>query len=478
MSDPIPVKAAPTKSFFVRMLTRGIELRDAILDLLDNCIDGIVRSTKPKASVAKPYASFFAEINASPDGFVIQDNCGGIPRHIATDVAFRLGRPTGAPYEKLETVGVYGIGMKRAIFKMGQNAVVTSEHNGSRFKVRIPQEWLDDDLNWDLEMEEEAPTGKSGTRIEVPDLYPEIAREFTTTESNFLTETLPKAIRELYAVILGKGFTVRLNGMDLEPVEFKLLVSAGRTGEAAINPYVFRGRIGSVHAEVVVGFYRKPLTEVEIDEESESPKADLDQAGWSVICNDRLVLRSDKTAVTGWGTANVPRFHNQFSSIAGVVTLRSTDPSLLPLNTTKRGIEMHSDVYFRLLEYMREGLKQFTDYTYRWKARDSETRNQFQDAAPVPTADIPAAIPTGSYSKVSSKKLAKEDAEADVFKPVLPKPPKEESDSRRIVFTRPLADIMLLASEMLDDESATPGEVGEACFDVQLEKHKKPKRKS
>ncbi|MBS0481598.1 MAG: hypothetical protein JSR96_05480 [Proteobacteria bacterium] len=36
-------RASPTKAFFVRMLTRDIELQDAILDLLDNCLDGILR---------------------------------------------------------------------------------------------------------------------------------------------------------------------------------------------------------------------------------------------------------------------------------------------------------------------------------------------------------------------------------------------------------------------------------------------------
>lgn len=33
------INAAPTKNFFVDMLTRDIDLKDAILDLLDKCID-------------------------------------------------------------------------------------------------------------------------------------------------------------------------------------------------------------------------------------------------------------------------------------------------------------------------------------------------------------------------------------------------------------------------------------------------------
>lgn len=36
-------EASPTKRFFVSMLTRDINLADAILDLLDNCLDGALR---------------------------------------------------------------------------------------------------------------------------------------------------------------------------------------------------------------------------------------------------------------------------------------------------------------------------------------------------------------------------------------------------------------------------------------------------
>ena len=42
----LKAQGAPTKEFFVGMLTRDIELSDAILDLLDNCLDGVVRQKK------------------------------------------------------------------------------------------------------------------------------------------------------------------------------------------------------------------------------------------------------------------------------------------------------------------------------------------------------------------------------------------------------------------------------------------------
>ena len=38
------VSARPVKSFFVSMLIRDNKLVDAIMDLLDNCVDGILRT--------------------------------------------------------------------------------------------------------------------------------------------------------------------------------------------------------------------------------------------------------------------------------------------------------------------------------------------------------------------------------------------------------------------------------------------------
>ncbi len=122
------VSAAPTKRFFVEMFTRDIDLRDAILDLLDNCIDGVVRSKSFNRAHKRPYANYWAKISLDADHFSISDNCGGISRELAEKSAFMLGRP--ADYEeetKGPTVGVYGIGMKRAIFKMGREADVTSQ---------------------------------------------------------------------------------------------------------------------------------------------------------------------------------------------------------------------------------------------------------------------------------------------------------------------------------------------------------------
>ena len=157
--------ASPAKDFFVQMLTRDIELQDAILDLLDNCVDGIVRAGFPQ-DAPLPFEGYRAVITMAPEHFIIEDNCGGIPIEIAKKYAFSMGRPPGAG-EAIEgpTVGMYGIGMKRAIFKLGTEALVESRHD-TGFVVEFTPEWMRDE-NWsELPMHQLADDEltKKGTR--------------------------------------------------------------------------------------------------------------------------------------------------------------------------------------------------------------------------------------------------------------------------------------------------------------------------
>ena len=69
----------------------GHRTQDAILDLLDNCVDGILRRplrhSKSRSRKTRPYeGASRARIDARPDHFEIVDNCGGIDRQIAKDM--------------------------------------------------------------------------------------------------------------------------------------------------------------------------------------------------------------------------------------------------------------------------------------------------------------------------------------------------------------------------------------------------------
>ena len=78
------------------------------------------------------------KIALAKDHFSIEDNCGGIPRDVAKNYAFKMGRePDDNRDSDTETIGMYGVGMKRAIFKMGRDALVRTRHGDDTFEVPI-----------------------------------------------------------------------------------------------------------------------------------------------------------------------------------------------------------------------------------------------------------------------------------------------------------------------------------------------------
>ncbi len=473
--------ARPSKAFFVAMLTRDIELRDAVLDLIDNCIDGIQRVIKEHRpnDRNKPYAGFSATLTISPKVFVIADNCGGIPRETAEKYAFRLGRPKDFKEEHLPTVGLYGIGMKRAIFKIGRSCTVTTRHDeGGAYAVRIAPQWMDSDDDWDLPVNDvpnrKLPKnligrGKHGTVISVSRVHPAIAQEFDKQKSNFL-ETLQNTIATHYSYILQKGFSLTINGDKVTPKTIGILVSKENVGEERIEPFIYEAKNAGVDIDLTVGFYRAMPNddEVQAEVEGRSTSGSRDMCGWTIICNDRVVLYSDKTRLTGWGLATVPAYHPQFIAIAGIVRFRSNDVAKLPVTTTKRGIEASSELYLAVREVMQEGLKHFTNFTNHWKSHKEMRQRMMHEAKVVDPLKAANAIST----KRSDWTAVRKGLGGSKYVPSLPKPPRASETTKTIRFTKPIKEFHLVAEYLFDDKDTDPEKVGKECFDRVLQRTK------
>lgn len=457
-----PLTMKISKRFFVEMLTRDIELEDAILDLLDNCLDGVIRSTKRSLDSKKPYRGYWSKITANADGFEILDNCGGIPRTLI-ERAFGIGK-TFDPTERHKTIGIYGIGMKRAIFKMALEAAVQS-HAEFGFEVSIDEAWLGDENSWRLKYKRTTTTFKNGTRVLVSKLRPEIAKLLATKSFESRLQTF---ISRHYAVIINKGFRVELNGTDVPAAPVSILsCPLDRIGEnrPTLAPYMVHYDNGTVKANIWVGMYRKPA-ETDGEEESETEqRQSSDNSGWTIICNDRAVVSNDTTILTGWGEAGVPRFHPQFIGIRGIMTLESDYPIELPLTTTKRGLDASSVLFLNLKEFMREGTKLFTSFTNHWKADRIKAKRLFEEAELLELPELRVLMDAVESVKVSSLDGARR------FKPNLPTP--APSEMKRITFSRHQNQIAAVGKYLLDDPKSKPADVGAACFD---EIHKRASR--
>ncbi len=459
------VELVPAKRFFVEMLTRDIELVDAILDLIDNCLDGATRilHANGDTSPEKPYEGFNVEISFDASHFKISDNCGGIPKEVAIKSAFRMGRHDGERDKDLPTVGVYGIGMKRAIFKMGEDASVICNTATDAYKVEITKEWMKDDSNWHLPLEDiQIGDTSYGTTIHIQEIRDGVKLQLRDHE-NFHKE-LYDVISTHYSYIIGKGLNIQINGKVVIPeLSITRFAKDFSNKEESIAPYIYRNNFDGVDVEVAIGFYRSLGTDKEEQDEKDGRSVSTN-AGITVICNDRVVLHNDKTHVTGWGEAGVPRYHTQFIAISGVVIFQSNDPSKLPLKTTKRGVDSSSHIYAVVKDRMREGIKTFTDFTNKWKKLPrAELSKYFQmeKTESAPSNTLSEKVKDDDWSRV------RRDG-GHVFKPKLPFP-KDDDPTSRVVFTKKRSEIDAV-SEYLFEEKKSPSEVGEFCFDQFLKR--------
>ena len=231
----------------------------------------------------------------------------------------------------------------------------------------------------------------------------------------------------------------------------------------AVQPFVFETKHGGVDVFLTVGFTRAIPSAEEAADESAEKRYSSEDAGWTVLCNDRAVLFCDKSEMTGWGEASPPRYHTQFIAISGVVEFRASDPALLPTTTTKRGIDASSPLYLQVKNKMRQGLSQFTNFTYRWKGREPEARDHIERGTPLSLQQLKA------RAKTLQLRATKQGLPAgNQYTPKLPLPARLRSTQRRVSFVRDIEEIKTVARHLFDDDGVTAAKVGEECFGILL----------
>jgi hypothetical protein len=384
--------ALPRKRFFIDMFTRDISLGDCVLDLVYNSIDGLVRTreldiadalrpepSKPPSKHALPEV----RIVASERSFTITDNCGGMSYHFAKNEAFNFGHPPdyheNGSYSG--TLGVYGVGLKRAIFKIGDYFEIESHpasEPGFVTKVESLRDWVerDSDLSdWSFPIEAvaQAQTARqAGTKLTIRNLRDEVSP--LITDSGFLS-SLHTEIARVFALFLEQHVRVRINKQVVEPVP----VPFGQSEE--VTPAFKELTLDGVKVDLYASLARRGSRNEWIGE----------QAGWYVACNGRLVVVANKDGLTGWGSSALPSYHSKYRGFVGLAHFVSSDPYLLPWTTTKRGLNQESLAYQRVRNEMRaisRPVISFLDRMYSGDIAESKPEREIADA--VVQADLTA----------------------------------------------------------------------------------------
>lgn len=434
------VDATPPKEVFVDMLTRDIGLNRAIIDLVDNCLDG-ARKIRGAGDEDDHYEGLQIIISAKEDELSISDNCGGFDVQTAREYAFRIGRPKKAPSVD-SSVGQFGLGMKRAFFKLGNWFEVTSKTSSESFRIAVDVEkWVSiNELPWrfkfnEVKSDEKRPLEETGTIVKVKNLH-------ETVKSNFSREgylnSLSREIQSTQKKYLTQGLTILFNETALTATPWTLLTGGGL--EPAFAEWS-EGEDPKIHIRIYAG-----ITE-----------SNPNEAGWYVLCNGRLILEADQSPLTGWAAKKgnkkeMPKYHNQFARFRGFVNFDCVESNKLPWNTTKTSVDENSAVFLRAREKMKEMMRNVIDFL---NELDAEIANEEMER---PLAAALSNTRPLSVSSITEKKSFSKPA------------PKGKPAPKKVTITFVREkQIVERLQEVLGAPNAT--KVGQVAFDMAVKKY-------
>ena len=413
--------ASATRGFFVDMLVRDISVDGAILDLIDNAVDAAGQSAGEDGRLA----GFHIEVRIAPERFVITDNCGGIAIETAEKHAFRFGRP---PDFKPQTrIGEFGIGMKRAVFRLGKRFKVESSTHKEHFVVDVDvEQWRQEvDERWTFPMiATDQPGVEAGTTVEVWDLREGVATLFSRSD---YPRRILREVADRHEQAIGRGLGITVNNDPADMRLHKLLSGAGFVPEHQDIDLESDGQ--PVSLRIVAGI---------------GPAGHPAESGWYIYCNGRLVLKADRTELTGWGTGDpdggsgIPTWHPQYAQFRGFVFFSSDHPGALPWTTTKTEIDESAEVYRNAQQRMRSFIRNYTNFTNTLKQeRERYEEGEGEDPRPLDEAltnalpisvgevepgkfTIPASTPPGPAGpKITNVQFRAEVSQVDELKKAL-----------------------------------------------------------
>jgi hypothetical protein len=358
-SKILKVDTSPEKAFLIDSFSKDASVADCIFDLIDNSIDaarahllqnGLAETLKN--GLLDTYTGIEIDVKLDGTGVCVADNSGGIPSSLLQDTVLRFGHRSSKPY----AIGLYGVGLNRAIFKLGKITLIESDTGSeySRLELDMDSYRIDDD-EWLVEGQIEASTGNVGTKITISSPPGPIQREISDSSyaDNLRNEA---AIR--YCRYLQKGLRLLLNGIPVKERDVKVR-SGGPFGPLTKSFTLPNG----IQVDIEAGQHEEHRFTREPDHDAAENKKLTPEFGWSIICNDRVIIRSDRTPKTGWEK----NWHGEFNGFVGAVSFSAADGKVLPWNTPKNDIVETNEAYQSVLSDMRAFTQQWRNFASKVK---------------------------------------------------------------------------------------------------------------
>jgi len=313
----------------------------AIKELIDNALDNWQRTSQKLDDLT---ISIDYEENDNGNQIRITDNSGGVPED---DVSMLFALGQSAKEDITGSIGAYGIGAKKAIVNLGDQATIKSRalHTEHGFGFTIDQDWLEDEDDWTVDKHEYDDIDEGVTEIIISDLNADwddfgedLKKDLAATYRLFLSEDRLTDIADL---------TIEVNSDELTPPD---KTNWSYTPIDGFHPRRYedikiesRDLSDPVYLDVQVGLLEK---------------ADDSVAGAEIYCQNRQILqrvRDERAGFnTGSGSSRLGKFTGQHRRLKVEIEFYTEgDASELPWDAQKSDIDRYHKVTQAALDWVR-----------------------------------------------------------------------------------------------------------------------------
>ena len=349
-TKPLFADTKPTKKYLVDGITKDITIEDSIFDLIDNSIDAFPENKN--GSLPEDYNNYKIELTLNSDIFSITDHGTGMNSQTLQNNALRFG---SHPKHHDTSIGHFGIGLNRALFKLGKIATIKTCTVKENIQLTFDSnKFLGDDNYWDLPLTINKTNNKdqTGTSISIENLNKEVAEKFSSSEwlKSFII-----SISQRYALFLVKNLVISINKKNITTIPVKISDASGF--KKLENSF----KHNSIDINIQLGQHLDFLFPYEQTEDKKN-SITRKECGWFVYCNGRAIKLFDWSTDTGWFT----KPHSEHTGFIGLVEFIG-HPSKLPWNTSKSNIDLNNETYKKALLIMK-------DFSEKWRTHTGKVK--------------------------------------------------------------------------------------------------------
>jgi hypothetical protein len=354
--------AVPSKRLFLSIIA-DYDLRKSVCELVDNGFDVWTRGGR------KSPINIDVWLDEDERSIKVEDNAGGLARD---ELKYIVGPGHSGSASTDETIGIFGVGTKRAVVALAQQVCVRTRHGrADTFQVEFDDSWLDDD-EWELPLFQIAAIAPGTTQVHLQKLRVSIAEQAIDQLRDHLGATYAK-------FLVRSDVMLRLNGDPIPPRFFDQWSFPPNYEPRRYHGTLLSSKGRPVQIEVVAG----------LSNES-SPTAG--EYGVYFYCNDRLVAPAMKSFDVGFtrGQAGLP--HPKLALTKVIVSMKG-DASEMPWNSSKSDISTKHHVFVALHDWLVGVVKDYATLSRIWMGEWPQKVFAYDQGqiVDVPIVDFPTA---------------------------------------------------------------------------------------